>query len=149
MAAPTVCETRRREILNSFESKHDELLSGHPDCHDEIWLIRSALIKIGQLIHTSPSFNGNGVVWKELVATAEAERTVLSKHLDGKALFAGILRLYAAIHREMNTTLQSEQVKSQQEFREKKSPRWNLSDKQVNFKKQTGNDVRQCKQSTG
>jgi hypothetical protein len=40
-------------------------------------------------------------VWKELIARAEAERAVLCKHLDGKALFTAIPRLYATIHREM------------------------------------------------
>jgi hypothetical protein len=58
------------------------------------------------------------------------QRTVLCKHIDGKALFTGILRLYAAIHREMNETLQSEQVESPMEFREQKRPKRNASDKQ-------------------
>jgi hypothetical protein len=61
-------------------------------------LIRTALNTIGQLIHISPSLNGNGAVWKGLVTKAEVERTVLCKHLYCKALFTGILRLYAAIH---------------------------------------------------
>jgi hypothetical protein len=66
MAAPTVCEKRWRDILNCFENKHDELIVGHPDCEEEIGLVRTAIIKIGQLIHTSPPINGNGVVWNEL-----------------------------------------------------------------------------------
>jgi hypothetical protein len=110
MAAPTVCEQRWREILNSFENKYDELIAGHQDCQKEMGLVRTAIIKIGQLIHISPPINGNGAVWNELVTRAEAKRTVLSKHLDGKALFTG---LYAAIHREMTSTLQSEQVESE------------------------------------
>jgi hypothetical protein len=70
-------------------------------------------------------------LWKGLVAKAEAERAVLCKHLDGKALFTGILRLYAAIHREMNETLQSEQVESLKKFLEQKRRKRNPSDKQV------------------
>jgi hypothetical protein len=72
-----------------------------------------------------------------LVTRAEAERAVLSKHLDGKALFTGMLRLYAAIHREMTSTLQSEQVESEQEFREQKRRKRNLSDKQSKPKSKT------------
>jgi hypothetical protein len=105
--------------------------AGHPNCQEEIGLNRTAIIKIGQLSHTSPPVNGNGAVWNELVARAEAERTMLSNHLDGKALFRGILRLYAAIHREMTAKLQSEQVEPQQEFREQKRRKWNLSDKEA------------------
>jgi hypothetical protein len=44
------------------------------------------------------------------------------------------MRLCAAIHREMNATLQSEQEESQQEFREQKRLKRNLSDKQANLK---------------
>jgi hypothetical protein len=66
MTAPTVRETRWREIINSFESNYDELLAGHTDCHEEVWLIRSALVKTGQLIHISPPVDGNGAVWKKL-----------------------------------------------------------------------------------
>jgi hypothetical protein len=69
-------------------------------------------------------------LWKGLAAKAETERTVLCKHLERKALFTGILRLYAAIHREMNETLQSEQVESPKEFREQKRRKRNPSDKQ-------------------
>jgi hypothetical protein len=36
-----------------------------------------------------------------LADRAEAERGVLPKLLDGKALFTGLMRLYAAIYREM------------------------------------------------
>jgi hypothetical protein len=70
-----------------------------------------------------------------LVTKAEAEGTVLSKQFDGKALFTGILRLYVAIHREMTSTLQSEKVKSEQDFREQKRRKRILSDKQSKPKK--------------
>jgi hypothetical protein len=36
---------------------------------------------------------------------SEAERTVLCKHLDVKAFFTAILRLYSPIHREMRESL--------------------------------------------
>jgi hypothetical protein len=113
-----------------FNNKHDDIVARHPDCTEELWLIRTALHTIGQLIHIAPPVNGNGALWERLVTRAEAERTILCKHLDGKALFTGILRLYAAIHRGMNETLQSEQVESPMEFREQKRRKRNASDKQ-------------------
>jgi hypothetical protein len=137
MAGPTVCETRWGEILTSFDNNRDDLIARHPDCAEETGLNRTALLRIGQLIHISPAVNGNGAVWKELAAKAEAERTVLCKHLEGKALFTGILRLYAAIHRDMNETLQSEQVEPPKEFLEHKRRNRNPSDKQANLTSNT------------
>jgi hypothetical protein len=52
--------------------------------------------------------NGNGTVWKDITTRAEAETTVLCKHLDVKALFTGMLRLYVATHTEMRDSLQPE-----------------------------------------
>jgi hypothetical protein len=72
-------------------------------------------VKIGQLIQTSPQKNGNGVTWKRLIDKAENEKNVLCKHLDGKALFTGMLRLYAAIHRELKESLLPECVKEKGE----------------------------------
>jgi hypothetical protein len=43
---------------------------------------------------------------------------VLCKHLEGKALFAAMLRLYAAVHREMRDSVMPEQKESTEEFRE-------------------------------
>jgi hypothetical protein len=129
MAGPTVCETRWGEIGTSFNNKHDDPVARHPDCTEELGLIQTLLHTIGQLIHISIAVNGNGALWKGLVSNAEAERTVLCKHLEGKALFPGILRLYAAIHREMNETFQSEQVESPTEIREQKRRKRNPLDK--------------------
>jgi hypothetical protein len=39
---------------------------------------------------------------------ADAEKSVLCKHRDCKALFTGMLRLYAAIHREKSDRVQAE-----------------------------------------
>jgi hypothetical protein len=72
---------------------------------DIAYLIHSALVTIGQLVRASPRVNGNGVAWKKLADKAEAEKVVLRKHMDGKALFTAILRLYAATHREMLSCL--------------------------------------------
>jgi hypothetical protein len=52
--------------------------------------------------------NGNGAVWKQSTDRAETDKSVLFKHLDGKTLFTRMLRLYAAMHREMKVTLQPE-----------------------------------------
>jgi hypothetical protein len=88
----------------SFEKNHEEL-TNNPYCLEEIELLGNGLRTIGQLIHTSPSINENGAVWNKLITKSEAERTVLCKHLDGNALFTAMLRLYAAIHREMRESL--------------------------------------------
>jgi hypothetical protein len=95
------------------------------------------MLTIGQLIYKSPRVNGNGMVWKEMTARAEAERTVLCKHLDGKALFTGMLHLYAAIHREMHDSLQPEQEESTEEFREQRRQKRNPSDEDATVPKKT------------
>jgi formamidopyrimidine-DNA glycosylase len=69
-------------------------------------------------------------MWKELIARAEAERTVLCKHLDGKALFTAMLRLYAAIHREMRGSFRPEQQQTE-EFRQQRRRKRNLSEEQA------------------
>jgi hypothetical protein len=106
MVGPTVCEKQWAEILVSFERQHEDLLASHPDCKEDLGLIQAALITIGHLVHASPSNNRNGTVWKDLVIKAEVERAVLCKHLCGKALFTGMLHMYATAHNEMNKTLQ-------------------------------------------
>jgi hypothetical protein len=47
-------------------------MASHPDCKEEIGLINAALIKIERLVHVSPSVNGNGTVWRDLISKAEA-----------------------------------------------------------------------------
>jgi hypothetical protein len=120
MTGLTVCETRWAAIISSFEGKHDELLEEHPDCTEELALLRTGLQTIGHLIHVSPPANGNGRPWKELVAKAEAERAVLCKHLEGKALFTAMLRLYAATHRELRDSVVSANLQPSEEFREQR-----------------------------
>jgi hypothetical protein len=95
MARPTACEVRRKEVLASFASQEEELRTEHSDAKEEICLVHSALVAIGQLVRASPRVNGNGVAWKKLADKAEAEKTLLCKHMDGKELFTAILRLYA------------------------------------------------------
>jgi hypothetical protein len=65
---------------------------------------------MGRLVHVSPSVNGNDAVWRNLISKAEAERAMLCKHLGGKALFTGMLCLYATTHNEMNKSLQLAEV---------------------------------------
>jgi hypothetical protein len=104
------------------------VLASHPDCKEELGMIHAALITIRRLVHTSPSINGNGTVWKDLVIKAEAERSVLCKHLSGKALFTGMLHMYAATHNEMNKSLQPEAAELPMDFREQKRHKHNPSD---------------------
>jgi hypothetical protein len=96
-----VFESRWGIIISSFEKNHDDLLEGHPDSSEELAFLRTGLHTIGRLIDISSPANGNGGLRKELIARAETERAVLCRQMDGKALFTAMLRLYAAIHREM------------------------------------------------
>jgi hypothetical protein len=139
MTEPTACETRWKEIVASFEKNLENLARSNPDCQEELELLRNGLLTIGQLIHTSPSINGNGTVWKELISKSETERTVLCKHLDGKALFTATLRLYAAIHREMRESLLLVQQESSEKFREQRLRTRNSSEEQVKRPKPTPN----------
>jgi hypothetical protein len=126
MTRPTVCETRWGAVV-SFERKHDELIAGHPDCEEDIALLRKTLTTINKLIHISPPINGNGPVWMELISKAGAERAVLCKYLDGKALFLAVLRMYAAIHRELRDSLVTEEQQTE-EFREQRRRKRNPSE---------------------
>jgi hypothetical protein len=113
-----------------FLSRNVEQLTGeHPECVETIRLIRSGLISTGKLIHISPRVNGNGAEWKQIITRAEDERAVLCKHLEGQALFTGILRLYAALHLELHDYLKKEEDPSE-EFREQRRRKRNPSDEQ-------------------
>jgi hypothetical protein len=130
MAGPTACGKRWADILSSFERNLGDLVTLHPACVEEIRLIQAGLITIGQLINDSPRANGNSTAWKEITTRAEAERAVLCKHLEGKALFAAILRLYATTHTELRGALLplQEQVEPTEEFREQRRRKRNPSD---------------------
>jgi hypothetical protein len=93
-----------------------KFIAGHPDCTEDIALLRTALNATGQLIHVSPPVNGNRVTWKEVINKVESERTLLCKHLDCKAFLRAMLHMYTAIHKELRDSLQPEQ--QQNEFRE-------------------------------
>jgi hypothetical protein len=66
-------------------------------------------------------------VWQELLTKAEAERAVLCKHLDGKALFLVILRMYVAIHRELRASMVTEEPQTE-DFREQRRRKRNSSE---------------------
>jgi hypothetical protein len=104
-------------VLASFDKQHETLIAKNPDPTKEINLIRTGLVKIGQLIRTSPQQTGNGATWKRLVDKAEDEKSVLCKHLGGKALFTGMLRLYTATHREMEDSLLPECAQGKRRLR--------------------------------
>jgi hypothetical protein len=114
-----MCETRWVAIISSFRRNSEQLAENHPDCTEEIALLHTDLKTIGQLFLKSPPVNGNGSTWKELLDKAVSERAVLCKHLDGNALFTAMLRMYAAIYREMRDSLQLGNQHSE-EFREQK-----------------------------
>jgi hypothetical protein len=102
-----------------FDRNSEELAANHPDCTEDMSLLHTGLKTIGQLILKAPSVNGNSSTWKELLDKVESERTVLSKHLDGKAIFTAMLRMYAAIYRETHGSLKLEK-QHREEFRGQK-----------------------------
>jgi hypothetical protein len=61
MAGPTGCEARWKEVLTSFNSQANELLSAHPDAREEIELVHTALVTIGQLVQAAPRVNA--IAW--------------------------------------------------------------------------------------
>jgi hypothetical protein len=67
---------------------------------------------------------------QELLTKAEAERAVLCKHLDGKALFLAVLRMYAAIHRELRASLLTEEQQTE-DFREQRRRKRNSSEEEI------------------
>jgi hypothetical protein len=137
MAGTTACGKRWADILASFERNLGDLVSKHPTCIEEIKLIQVNLITIGQLINDPHRGNGNSAEWKEITTRAEDERAVLCKHLEGKALFAAILRLYATTHTELRGSLLPvpEQVEPTEEFRDQRRRKRNPSDEQPATKK--------------
>jgi hypothetical protein len=70
----------------------------------------------------------NGAAWKAIITKAETERVVQCKHLEGKALFTGMTRLYAATHAELSSTLKPEEVEAADEFCEQRRRKRNPSD---------------------
>jgi hypothetical protein len=119
MAEPTACEKRRAETLASFQRNLDDLNGKHPESSEDIKLLHAGLLTIGQFIKTSPRVNGNGAVWKGILTRAEAENAVLCKHYEGKALFTGLIHLYAAALSELKSSMKKEDEASE-EFREQK-----------------------------
>jgi hypothetical protein len=93
LVGPTQCEARWCSVLASFDKEHENLIKNNPDATKEINLVRTVLVEIDQLLQTSPQKNGNDVTWKHLIDQTENEKNILCKHLDGKALFTGMLRL--------------------------------------------------------
>jgi hypothetical protein len=142
MAGPTACEKRWAEFLASFETNIEDLLSKHQDSI-EIRLIHAGLITLGKLVNILPSVNDNGASWIEITSRAEAEMIVLCKHLEGKPLFTAMLRLYAATHRKLRDSLQTEpdQEKATEEFREQRRRKRNPSDEQPAVLKKTAGSV--------
>jgi hypothetical protein len=68
-------------VLASFDKQYETLTANNPDTTQVINRVRTGLVKIGQLIQTSPQQNGNGITWKRLIDKAENEKNVLCKQL--------------------------------------------------------------------
>jgi hypothetical protein len=125
---PTACGKRWAEILASYQRNLDDLIRKKPESVEDIELLQAGLVTRGELIQSSPRANGNGAAWKAIITKAEAERAVFCKHLEGKALYAGLIRLYAATHAELSGTLRTEEEESPGEFREQRRRKRNPPD---------------------
>jgi hypothetical protein len=79
-------------------------------------------------------------VWKQLADRAEAEKGALYKHYEGKALYTGLLHLYAEIHQETNETLLWEEAKSNKEFHKHRRRKQNIPDGKCIQAKESNND---------
>jgi hypothetical protein len=130
MAGPNAYEKRWAETLSSYERNMVEITKIHPDSLEIIRPIQADLITTGHLINSSPRNNGNGKIWREIITRAEAERAVLCKHLEGKALYSALLRLYATTHKELRDSLQPELEEPFKEFREQRRRKRNPSEGQ-------------------
>jgi hypothetical protein len=69
---PTQCETRWRAVLVSFDKQHETLIPNNPDATEEIIIIRTGIVKIGQLIQTKSTASCN----KEFICSAEGHTHV-------------------------------------------------------------------------
>jgi hypothetical protein len=132
MTGQTACGKRWAVILSSFERNFDDLSKKPPYCIEDIRLIHAGLVTIGQLIQDAPLVNGDGLTWRKIISKAEDERSVLVKHLEGKALFTALLHLYATTHRELSDSRQPEPVQEEpkEEIREQRRRKRNTSDEQ-------------------
>jgi hypothetical protein len=87
-----------------------------------------------------------------LTDRAEAERGVLCKCLDDKALFTTMLCLYAATHPEMENSLldvtEGDPTEGNEEFHEQRRRKWIPSDKQAKRLKKKEPSQRNLDQGT-
>jgi hypothetical protein len=121
MVEPSACEKRWAGILASFQRNLDNPTGKIPESVENIKLLHAGLVTIGQLIQFLPHVNGSGTVWTGIVTRAEAERAVLCKHLEGKTFFAGMIRLHAATHAELMSSLKTEEEETSEEFCEQEA----------------------------
>jgi hypothetical protein len=89
--------------------------SDHSDAKKEMDLVRVSVVQIGQVVQNSPSVNGNGSKWEQLVDRVGANRHTLHKFLDGRASFTGLFHMYATTYKEMGESLQLSSMESEQE----------------------------------
>jgi hypothetical protein len=120
MAEPTACEKQWAETLASFQRNLDDLKGKHPESSEDIKLPHAGVLTIGKLIKSSPRVNANGAASKGILARAEAERAVLCKYLEGKALFTSMILLYAAAHAELRSSLKTEEGETSEGLRDQR-----------------------------
>jgi hypothetical protein len=130
-------------IIASFQNNLEKLKEKHPESVEDIKTLHAGIVIIGQLILSSHRVNGNGAELKSIITRTEEEKTVFCKHLEGHALFSGLLRLYAATHRDLKNSLKQEPplvterdpAQSTEEFREQKRRKRTTTDEQVENRK--------------
>jgi hypothetical protein len=93
LVGPTQCEAQWHSVLASFDKQHKTLIANNPDATQERNLVLTLLVKIGE------SFSDlSAAEWQHRqLETADQQsaenENILCKHLDGKALFTGMLLL--------------------------------------------------------
>jgi hypothetical protein len=98
-----------------FEVWYEKLITDHPDAKTEIDLIQDTLLQICELVCNSPNRNANELKLEQMTDTATTEMETLSKYVDGKALYTGLLKMYSSVCKEMRDLLQANSNETNQE----------------------------------
>jgi hypothetical protein len=102
-------------VLFVYDHSHEKLIADHPDAKMEIGLIRSTILQIWQLVENLKEENGKGAKLVQITETAETETKILYKYVAGRALYAGLLKLFSSVCKELRDSLQENTDQTDQE----------------------------------
>jgi hypothetical protein len=63
-------------MLASFSERYEKVIADHLDV-EEMDLVCTSIVQIGQLVQKSPKVNGNDAKWTQLVDEAETDTHTL------------------------------------------------------------------------